>query len=418
MNDHSMVPAPAVIRSHDKTVLRVLCTEIIPVQQLRARAKQDLGYEVVFEQHDFVTAQRIAATEPDRYDIYDQCFHNLDIVWHWRAIQPIDLARIEAWDDVSDLTKKGGVNAEARIGLGDAPVTRLYVQPDHSLSSSPSGSISMLPTVHNFDCFAVNQDATGADVDRDMTSWAELLNPRWNGGVGIVDEPAIGIFDLALAFRATGQMRFNDIGNMSVTEIDQLIELAIDLRASGHFTAFWRTSDEASDHVRAHEMLIGSMWSPSVIALKASGIRMRQAVPVEGYRAWHGGLCLARHLSGHRLDQAYGYLNWYLSGWPGAIMARQGYYMSVPARVRDHLQPEEWDYWYGGKEASMPLPDVNGAMAIRPGDIRSGGAYWSRAAHIALWNTTMDEHNYLVRRWGELVSGSDQRNSRGRRQLK
>lgn len=407
---------PAVIRAKDLPPLRILCTEITPFRQLRARAERDLGFRLEFEQHDFITAQRLAATEPDRYDVYDQCFHNLDIVWHWRAIQPIDLSRITAWDEVTDLTKKGGVNSGSRVGLGDAPVTRLYVQPDNSLSSVPTNQISMLPTVHNFDCFGINESATGLNVDRDVTSWAELLNPRWKGTVSIVDEPAIGVFDLALAARAAGVMRFCDTGNMTVQEIDQLIDLALELRISGHFAPFWRTAQDATQKIQSGEMVIGSMWSPSIIALKSKHVRMRQAVPVEGYRAWHGGLCLARHLQGERLDQAYAYLNWFLSGWAGAVMARQGYYMSVPTRVRKYLEPAEWDYWYGGKPAVRPLPDTDGTLAIRAGEVRSGGSYWSRAAHIAIWNTTMDEHNYLVRRWSELVNVTESRASRGRKQ--
>ncbi len=30
---------------------------------------------------------------------------------------------------------------------------------------------------------------------------------------------------------------------------------------------------------------------------------------------------------GRALDVAYAYVNWWLSGWPGAVMARQGYSM-------------------------------------------------------------------------------------------
>ena len=139
---------------------------------------------------------------------------------------------------------------------------------------------------------------------------------------------------------------------------------------------------------------------------------MRQAVPIEGYRAWHGGLCLARHLSGHRLDDAYAYLNWMLSGWPGAVAARQGYYMPVPERVRAHLDEDEWAYWYDGRPAARALPDPDGNLAIRAGEVRSGGSYWSRAAKIAVWNSTMDEHNYLVRRWAELVGHDRERSVR------
>lgn len=386
--------------------LRILCTEITPYRQLQARAQAELGFELSFIQRDFQTAQRIAATEPDSYDIYDQCFHNLDIVWHWRAVQAIDIERIDLWSKINGLTKYGRIGLTAAVAVGDAPVSRLYVQDDQSLSSMPTGKISMLPTAHNFDSFGINETASGIDVDADVHSWSELLNPRWFGRVAIVDEPAIGVFDIALAARSAGRIEFDDIGNMSVEEIDALIDFATELRDSGHLATFWRTTEEATGLMESGETWISSMWSPSVVALKSRQRTIRQAVPVEGYRAWHGGLCLARHLRGHRLDRAYAYLNWFISGWPGSILARQGYYMSVDGRVREFLDEDEWNYWYNGQPAGRPLPDPSGRPAIREGAIRSGGPYWKRASHIALWNSTMDEHNYLVRRWNHFISRS------------
>ena len=65
----------------------------------------------------------------------------------------------------------------------------------------------------------------------------------------------------------------------------------------------------------------------------------------------------------------------------------------------------EWDYWYEGAAAIEDLPGPDGQMRIRKGSVRSGGSYWQRANCIAVWNTTMDEHNYLVRRWMQLVGG-------------
>ena len=79
-----------------------------------------------------------------------------------------------------------GLGNGAHRGLGDAPATRLYVQPDGSLTANPTARISMLPTVHNFDSFAINSEVSGVDVDRDVTSWAELLDPRWQGRVAMI----------------------------------------------------------------------------------------------------------------------------------------------------------------------------------------------------------------------------------------
>jgi putative spermidine/putrescine transport system substrate-binding protein len=149
--------APA-LHLNGRPTLRVLGTEITLLEQIRERAEADLGVSLVFENLDFVSAQRKAACQPETYDIYDQCFHNLDIVWFWRAIQPIEIARIALWDEINDLTKTGRIHPGAAIGWGDAPVAKLFVQSNNSLGSTPGDRISMLPAVHNFDSFAYNSD--------------------------------------------------------------------------------------------------------------------------------------------------------------------------------------------------------------------------------------------------------------------
>lgn len=379
--------------------LRILTTEIQPWRLLKERAEADLGFPLEFIETDFNSAQRTAALDPSSYDIYDQCFHNLDIVWYWRAVQAIDTCRITHWADLDDLSRIKG--AAGRQALGDVPASRLFVQHDMTLSDTPSGQISMLPTFYNFDSFGV--ETTGLDVDRDIRSWAALLDPEWAGRVSLVDEPAIGLFDLALALSASGQMEFEDMGNMSVAEIDALVEHGKSLIHSGHLSPFWLRADEPVERFLDGELKMASIWSPTIVEMKRQGVKVRQVRPVEGYRAWHGGMCLSRLLEGQKLDRAYEWLNWYLDGYAGAVVARQGYYMSVPERVKAHLPEADWDYWYEGRPAAHDLNDVGGRPAIKAGETRSGGSRQDRAHHIAIWNSTMDEHNYVVRRWNELV---------------
>ncbi|MDQ0472172.1 ABC transporter substrate-binding protein [Labrys wisconsinensis] len=395
-------PAAPAVRTLARPRLRVLGTEISLLEDLRLRAQADLGIDIAFESRNFVTAQHQAAAEPGSYDVYDQCFHNLDIVWYWRAIQPIDRTRITLWDEVTDLTKTGRIDPGARIGFGDAPVTKLFVQPNRALGPAPSRWLSMLPTTHNFDAFAFRPDLLG-DAAGPIDSWGALLDGRWHGRAALVDEPAIGVFDAALAVQSLGLMSFEDIGNMSTEEIDTLLGILIERRKSGYFAGFWKTAAEAADMMCAGSVAIQSMWSPGLTTLRHCGVAVTEAVPREGYRAWHGGLCLSSGLTGRMLDVAYDYLNWWLSGWPGAVMARQGYYMSIPGRVRAHLTPDEWNYWYEGLPTRTDLPGPDGAITIRAGSVRDGGSYRQRANSIAVWNTTMDEHNYLVRRWAQLV---------------
>ena len=382
----------------ERRKLRILGTEITLLEQVRARAEADLGFDIEFEVLDFLSCQRRAALEPESYDIYDQCFHNLDIVWFWGSLQPIDTQRITDWERLSGLTREGGINKYAWRGHGDAPVRKLYVQPGEFLGPEPSRHISMLPTVHNLDSFGYDTRVFGRS-EHQRESWAWLLDPRAKGRIALVDEPAIGIFDVALAAEAAGQLQFANIGNMTVAEVDALMVFLNDLRQQGYFRAVWRNAEEVGRLIREDQVSAQSMWSPVYGDLGDMAGFVAEAAPIEGYRAWHGGLSLARHLSGAELGMGYEYLNWWLSGWPGAIMARQGYYMSVLDRVKEQLPATEWAYWYDGAPAAGNLPGPQGNIVVRDGARRSGGSYWQRASHIAVWNTAMDEHNYAARAW-------------------
>ncbi len=79
--------------------LRVLGTEISPLEDLRLRAQADLAHAPTSPSRAATSSPPSTRRrpEPGSYDVYDQCFHNLDIVWYWRAIQPIDRTRITLW---------------------------------------------------------------------------------------------------------------------------------------------------------------------------------------------------------------------------------------------------------------------------------------------------------------------------------
>ena len=114
-------------------------------------------------------------------------------------------------------------------------------------------------------------------------------------------------------------------------------------------------------------------------------------------------MCLSSKTEGAAKDAAYAYMNWWLEGWAGAFIARQGYYISNPDRSRPLLTPDEWGYWYEGKPARIALKGTDGAISVQPGDIRTGGSYINRFSHIAIWNTIMDNYDYSLDRWFEFL---------------
>ncbi len=393
--------APARIK---RRKLRVLGTDISLLESVRIRAAADLGFDIEFEALDFPSCQRKAALNPEAYDVYDQCFHNLAIVWYWGALQPVDTDLLKCWDKVGPLTKQGGVDKYANRGVGDVPMNKLYVQPDHSLGPGPTRCIAMLPTVHNFDSFGYDTRVFNGKT-RPRESWAMLFDPRAKGRLALVDEPAIGLFDAALAAEAMGVLKFDNIGNMTPAELTALFAFLRAKREEGFFVRCWRTGSEAASLFRQGEIAVQSMWSPAYYELGPATEFVRELRPEEGYRAWQGGLSVARHVAGAELRMAYEYMDWWLSGWAGAVMARQGYYISAVSGLKAHLSAAEWAYWYDGQEAPEDLVGVdNHTIVVRKGARRSGGSYLERARRIAVWNTVMDEHNYASRLWSRFVA--------------
>ncbi|MEO1984787.1 MAG: extracellular solute-binding protein, partial [Fuerstiella sp.] len=180
----------------------------------------------------------------------------------------------------------------------------------------------------------------------------------------------------------------------------------VDLRREGHFRGFWSSVPRSVDLMTRGEAVVESMFSPAVFALKGRGIDCVYASPKEGYRAWHGVMCMSSATTGPNKDAAYEFMNWWLSGWPGAFIARQGYYISNPQRSREHLSAEKWDYWYDGKPAAADLQGTDGKTVVRKGEIRDGGSYKRRFSNIAVWNTVMNTYEHSLPHWNEFLTAT------------
>jgi putative spermidine/putrescine transport system substrate-binding protein len=398
VSKRSSFPAPAFLQG---TTLRVVGTGVTLLDPIKAQAEKDLGITLQYDVKDGLSAQQIAVTQPQAWDLYDQWFNSVKIVWGAGTCQAVDVSRLPQWENVSALTKVGKINDEAKIGDGDAPVRLLYVRPDGTLGSDPSEQVSMLPLTFNVDAFGYQSDVVNAD---DAQSWGIFFDPDYSGKVGLYNDPATGLMDLALGAQAAGLASFDNIGNMVREEIDTIIGLLIEQKQAGQFRAFWNSFDESVNLMASGEVVVESMWSPAVTALRVRGVPVIYASPQEGYRGWHGGIMLNKQATGATLDAAYEYIDWWMNGWAGALVARQGYYFSIPENAKEHLSEAEWAYWYGGEAAAEDMLAPDGGVVAKAGEVRDGGSYETRMSNIAVWNSVMDEHQYLVSKWNEFLA--------------
>ncbi|MDT8439216.1 MAG: extracellular solute-binding protein [Wenzhouxiangellaceae bacterium] len=395
---------PAIIRARDAgPTLRVLGTHVTLHEAIRKRAEADLGIRIQFQPGGSAEVLLRAATDPESFDLYEQWSDSIRVLWRAQTIQPIDTCKLALWDEVSSLSKTGRISPTALPGAGDVPNTILYVQPDGRLGATPQARISFLPYAHNVDSFGYNPARIGEGEPYVDESWGWLLAPEHAGRVALVNSPSIGVFDLALAARARGLIDFDDLGAMRSDEVEALFEIAIAYKRAGQFRAFWSSVPHSAELMLAGDTDLGSMFSPGVTQVRAGGMPCLYAAPREGYRAWHGVMCLSAAARDERADAAYRFMDWWLSGWPGAYIARQGYYISTPERARAFLDDDEWRYWYQGEPAERALPAPDGTPVVDAGATRRGGSYRERFEHIAVWNTIMPTYDLTVRRWSELV---------------
>ncbi|MFT6776467.1 MAG: putative spermidine/putrescine transport system substrate-binding protein [Paraglaciecola sp.] len=399
----AITQAPYVF-AKQRTQLRVLGTHVTLQEKLRQKAMEDLDIDLIFELGGSAAVLQKASMNPQSFDLYEQWSNSIRPLWASGSIQPIDKKKLHYWDEINPLCKTGKTSPDAKFGAGDAPYKMLHIQPDGKLGTEHTDHISFLPYVHNVDSFGYNTHVIKQGEAYKTESWGWLLDPQYSGKVGIVNAPTIGLFDLALATQAQGLAKFNDIGNLTKTDLDVLFKILIDFKRQNHFSGFWNSVPESVDFMRTGRVVIESMFSPAVSALNGQNIPVTFAAPKEGYRGWHGVMCLSSASQGRSKDAAYDYMNWWLSGWPGAFIARQGYYISNPERSISFLTQPEWDYWYQGKKASQALKGTDNKISVQQDDIRTGGSYNKRFSNVAVWNTAMPTYDYSLQKWYEFIS--------------
>ncbi|WP_340679222.1 extracellular solute-binding protein [Paraglaciecola sp.] len=390
--------------AQNRTTLRVLGTHVTLQETLRQKAMADLGINLVFEPRGSAAVLQKASVNPGSFDLYEQWSNSIRPLWASGSIQAIDKKRLIYWDEINSLTKTGKIAPDAKLGAGDAPYKILHIQPDGSLGTTHTDKISFLPYVHNVDSFGYNNQVIAKGTPYVTESWGWLLNAKYRGKVGIINDPTIGLFDLALAAQAENLVTFADIGALTKTDLDNLFKVLIDLKRQNHFSGFWNSVPESVDFMRTKRVVIESMFSPAVSTLNGLGMPVTFAAPKEGYRGWHGVMCLSSATQGKVMDAAYDYMNWWLSGWPGAFIARQGYYIANPQRSAKFLSPGEWNYWYEGLPAEKDLFGTDEKISVKQGDIRTGGSYTKRFSNVAVWNSAMATYDYSLQKWYEFIS--------------
>jgi putative spermidine/putrescine transport system substrate-binding protein len=393
--------APAV-HAQEKIVLRYLGTAVNQDKTIGDKFKADTGIEIQYVAVTTDDVTKRAVTAPNSFDLIDTEYFSLKKIIPTGNLQGIDTKRIKNADKITSLFTKGEVAGKKVGDQGTAPKKTIYMEKADAkgFAKEPTRFMTLIPTVYNADTLGIRPDL----IKRPIDSWKELLNPEFKGKASILNIPSIGIMDAAMVVEASGIYKYPDKGNMTKKEIDLTIKTLIDAKKTGQFRSLWKDFNESVNLMASGEVVIQSMWSPAVTAVRSKGIACTFQPLKEGYRAWAAGFGVPKGLSGKKLDGAYEFINWFLDGWAGAYLNRQGYYSAVLDTAKAKMEPYEWAYWMEGKPAEKEIKSPNGDRLAKVGEVRDGGSYEQRMGGIACWNAIMDENEYMVRKWNEFVA--------------
>ncbi|WP_027134023.1 ABC transporter substrate-binding protein [Geminicoccus roseus] len=393
--------APAV-HSAEPVTLRYLSTAVNQAPAIAEQAFRDTGVKIEYVSVTTDEVTKRIITQPNSFDLVDTEYFALKKLVPAGNLMGMDAKRIKLVDKLAPAITKAEIDGKKIGDQGTAPKKVFYLDGQYSkqFSDTPTEWITLIPTTYNADTLGIRPDLVGRPIE----SWAELLNPEFKGKASILNIPSIGIMDAAMVVEATGEHKYADKGNMTKEEIDLTIARLIEAKQAGQFRAFWSDFNESVNLMASGETVIQSMWSPAVTAVRLKGIECKFQPLKEGYRAWASGFGLPKTLKGRELDAAYEFVNWFLSGWAGAYLNRQGYYSAVLDTAKEHMEPYEWAYWMEGKPAEKDIVGPDGSLLEKAGTVRDGGSYNERMGAVACWNAVMDENEYMVRKWNSFIA--------------
>lgn len=399
----AVIGFPTIWAQNIKNVtLRQFGTGVSNLNAIADKVKQDLGFTLQMTSLDSDAVTQRAVTQPKSYDIADIEYWICKKVFPANVMQPMDTRKIKLVDKIVPIFLDGKLTSTSTIAQGTAPHSVGFVEGKDSVKFARKRTewMTMIPTIYNADTLGIRPDLVG----RPITNWKDIMDPRFKGKASILNIPSIGIMDAAMICESMGVVKYGDKGNMTKAEIDKTIAVLTEAKKAGQFRAFWKTFDESVNLMTSGEVIIQSMWSPAVTAVRGKGVPCVYQPLAEGYRAWGGGLGIARHLSGLQLDAAYEYINWYLSGWVGAYLNRQGYYSAVLETAKANMSADEWGYWMEGKPAAGEIKTPEGKVMEKPGAVRDGGSFADRMGKVSCWNAVMDEDRYMVQKWNQFIA--------------
>ncbi len=269
---------------------------VTAIPAIAEQASKDLGFTVQMQASENADLLNRFLSQSSAIDCADVSLVYMRYLIGRNVLQAIPLSKFKYWDQTIPLFTKGEYpDGRKAPQQGITPTMILYAT--DATGQKVTGRhadrvLTGIPTVTNGDTLGIRPDLVGRKID----SWADVLSPEFKGKAAIQDNPTIGIIDVAMALEARGDIKYGNKGNMTKAEIDKTIDTMMEIKRSGQFRSFWTSFDQSVNLMASGEVVIQSMWSPAVAAVRSRGIACTFQPLKEGYRGWGYTLGVMKHV--------------------------------------------------------------------------------------------------------------------------
>ncbi len=244
---------------------------VAAIPKIAEQATKDLGFMIKMQATENVDLLNRFLSQSNAIDVGDVSITFMKYLVGRNVLQAIPLAKYKYLDQTLPTFTKGKYPDGREVSKqGVSPYSVLYATDatGQKFADGQTEWLTGIPTITNADTLGVRPDL----VERPISSWADLINPEFKGKAALQDQPTVGIIDVALALESRGDIKYGNKGNMTRDEIDKTIKVMMDIKKAGQFRSFWSTFDQSVNLMASGEVVIQSMWSPAVTAVKTRGI--------------------------------------------------------------------------------------------------------------------------------------------------
>lgn len=167
-----------------------------------------------------------------------------------------------------------------------------------------------------------------------VDSYGAVFDAKLAGRTSMEDAWINSAIFTAIYLKAQGTA-INDPGDLSTSELKEVMTFLIDKKRAGQFRRFWQGWEQGVQLVRSKEVIAMTGWEPIVKALQGEHINAKYAVPTEGYEGWTNTLLL--HVGArdrNKVKAAHVFANWLLDGYYGCrLIQLRGYVVPTSRNV-------------------------------------------------------------------------------------